>query len=214
MSYGKETLTFWGSICLTLQRFDIDEELGKKIIEKFHGRWRKRKPVVIPKNIVTVCNLLLSYQKKFQFEDQSIETVNALAESFAEEAQNAEQDILGACLCENAIRKYRKIPAKYRSKYDVDSKIHNMRRLMRKKYLASAASAEDIKIYFKDILTEEEINECSRSSKAQIAGKNMNEALAELLRSFPGIDEEKKRKEAKELVSKSITTMLFGESRC
>lgn len=210
MSYGKETLTFWGSICLTLQQFDIDEELGKKIIEKISRQIAEAQASRNPQEYRYCCNLLLSYQKKFQFEDQSIETVNALAESFAEEAQNAEQDILGACLCENAIRKYRKIPAKYRSKYDVNSKIHNMRRLMRQKHLASAASMEEIKIYFKDILTEEEMNECFRASKAQIAGKNMNEALAELLHAFPGIDEEKKWKEAKELVSKSITPMLLG----
>lgn len=210
MPYEKDTLTFWGMIGETLQRFKVDNELGNKIIEKISLQADEAKKGNDLESYRYCNRIKLTWQKKFQPEEAVIATINTLAESLVEEARNAPNHILSAIGYENAIREYRKIPAKFRSKYDVDSKIHNLRRLMRQKHLASAASSEEIKIYFKDILTEEEINECFRSSKAQIAGKSMNEALAELFFVSPGIDEEKKWEEAKELVSRSITTMLFG----
>lgn len=209
MPYGKDTLHFWGSICSTLRRFKIDKILGNKIIAKI---LQQATEAHVAGNIpdYQYCNqLALIWQKEFQSEEAVVATINAEAESLVEEARNAKNEILAAMKYEAAIREYRKIPAGFRSQYDVASKIHDSRRLMRQKYLASTASSKEIKIYFKDLLTEEEINECLCSAKTEIAGKNMEQALAGLFCSFPGIDEEKKWKDAERSISGSIAPILL-----
>lgn len=173
--------------------FDKSDNISQKL-EEIAIHFEKQKDYFFARHYLTAAS---SWYQKAKKSEKSNEMLQKVAEYFVAEAELRQSEAsVAASLYTNAIQQYRKIPKKYRSKFDVDNRVLQLRNLMQD---ASLNSAEQFKLIKTNPI---DISDLMTEAHQRVTDKNIHEALVAFLNMVSIRKVENRKKDAEEMMQR------------
>ncbi|MFP5066190.1 DUF4209 domain-containing protein [Acinetobacter pittii] len=199
-------MNFW--IADLMDKFKIDKDFEKDIADSLFIRASNYKAQHDYFTARSYLELAAKKYKKCGSEDDWINSLVEIAETFELEAVSRSKDsnLVANSFYENAIQAYRNIPAKHRSKHNIEEKISNIRT---KKFSSGQATIDEMVTFETEKYN---ISDLVESSIKHVTSKrNAQQALVYFCGLSQGANYQILRNNAKELLNNSVFESIFGK---